>query len=66
LILHSQTRGTRPPGIEDRARYFAALDMLAQEDEGVRRLMIEVFQLVKPLSILQQEPLRSRVTALKH
>lgn len=61
-----QTRGTRPPGIEDRARYFAALDMLAQKDEGVRRLMIEVFQLVKPLSILQQEPLRSRVTALKH
>jgi 2-polyprenyl-6-methoxyphenol hydroxylase-like FAD-dependent oxidoreductase len=61
-----QTRGTRPPGIEDRARYFAALDMLAQEDEGVRRLMIEVFQLVKPLSILQQEPLRSRVTALRH
>ena len=42
------------------------LDMLAQKDEGIRRLMIEVFQLVKPLSILQQEPLRSRVTALKH
>jgi len=56
-----QTRGRRPPGIEERARYFAALDRLASEDSEVRRLMAEVFHLVQPLSILQQEPLRSRV-----
>jgi 2-polyprenyl-6-methoxyphenol hydroxylase-like FAD-dependent oxidoreductase len=56
-----QTRGKRPPGIEERARYFAALDRLASEDSEVRRLMAEVFHLVQPLSILQQEPLRSRV-----
>jgi 2-polyprenyl-6-methoxyphenol hydroxylase-like FAD-dependent oxidoreductase len=56
-----QTRGYRPPGIEERARYFAALDKLASDDLEVRRLMAEVFHLVQPLSILQQEPLRSRV-----
>jgi flavin-dependent dehydrogenase len=56
-----QTRGNRSPGIEERARYFAALDKLASDDLEVRRLMAEVFHLVQPLSILQQEPLRSRV-----
>jgi 2-polyprenyl-6-methoxyphenol hydroxylase-like FAD-dependent oxidoreductase len=56
-----QTRGTRPPGTDERARYFAALDGLQGEDAEVRRLMTEVFQLLQPLSVLQQEPLRSRV-----
>jgi len=56
-----QTRGVRPPGTAEQARYFAELDNLAQEDSEVLRLMTEVFHLVQPLSVLQQEPLRSRV-----
>ena len=56
-----QTRGTRPPGADERARYFAALDDLQGEDAEVRRLVTEVFHLLQPLSVLQQEPLRSRV-----
>jgi len=56
-----QTRGMRPPGFEARARYFTALDKLAAKDAEVLGLMTEVFHLVKPLSVLQQEPLRSRV-----
>jgi hypothetical protein len=56
-----QTRGVRPPGTAERARYFAELDKLAQEDSEVLRLMTEVFHLVQPLSVLQQGPLRSRV-----
>ena len=56
-----QTRGTRPPGTDERARYFAALDDLQGEDAEVRRLVTEVFHLLQPLSVLQQEPLRSRV-----
>jgi hypothetical protein len=56
-----QTRGVRPPGAPERARYFAELDGLAQEDAEVLRLMTEVFHLVQPLSVLQEEPLRSRV-----
>ena len=56
-----QTRGVRPPGTAEQARYFAELDKLAQEDPEVLRLTTEVFHLVQPLSVLQQEPLRSRV-----
>lgn len=58
-----QTRGARPPGIQERARYFAALDRLQVEDRQVQRLVAEVFHLVRPLSALQEEPLRSRVLA---
>ena len=59
-----QTRGDRPPGTEERARYFAMLDRLQTEDPEIRRLMTEVFQLVRPLSTLFEEPLNSRVRAL--
>lgn len=58
-----QTRGERPVGIEERARYFAVLDRLQTEDPEIRRLMTEVFHLVRPLSALLEEPLRSRVRA---
>jgi 2-polyprenyl-6-methoxyphenol hydroxylase-like FAD-dependent oxidoreductase len=58
-----QTRGERPPGSEERARYFAALDRLQSEDSEIRRLVTEVFQLVRPLSSLLEEPLRGRVLA---
>lgn len=56
-----QTRGIRPPGTEERARYLAALDRLQTEDSEVRLLMTQVFHLTQPLSILSQEPVRSRV-----
>ncbi|MGH7913684.1 MAG: NAD(P)/FAD-dependent oxidoreductase, partial [Candidatus Binataceae bacterium] len=58
-----QTRGDRPAGAEERARYFAILDRLQAVDPEIRRLMTEVFHLVKPLSLLLEEPLRSRVRA---
>jgi 2-polyprenyl-6-methoxyphenol hydroxylase-like FAD-dependent oxidoreductase len=58
-----QTRGERPPGIQERARYFAALDRLQVDDREVQRLVAEVFHLMRPISALQEEPLRSRVLA---
>jgi len=58
-----QTRGERPPGIQERARYFAALDRLQVDDYEVQRLVAEVFHLMRPISALQEEPLRSRVLA---
>jgi 2-polyprenyl-6-methoxyphenol hydroxylase-like FAD-dependent oxidoreductase len=58
-----QTRGERPPGMEERARYFRTLDLLSSEDIDVQRLVIEVFQLLRPVSALQEEPLRNRVLA---
>ena len=60
-FAYPQTRGERPPGVEERARYFAAVDQLQQEDPAVQRLVTEVFQLLRPVSALQEEPLRSRV-----
>jgi hypothetical protein len=58
-----QTRGERPAVLEERTRYFAALDKLQLEDLQVRRLVTEVYQLLRPLSVLQEEPVRSRVLA---
>src|SRR5215469_9782018 len=58
-----QTRGERPAALEERARYFAALDKLQLDDLEVRRLVTEVYQLLRPLSELQEEPLRSRILA---
>jgi 2-polyprenyl-6-methoxyphenol hydroxylase-like FAD-dependent oxidoreductase len=58
-----QTRGHRPAGAEERARYFAILDRLQAADPEIRRLMTEVFHLVKPISALFEEPLQSRVRA---
>jgi hypothetical protein len=49
--------------LAERARYFAALDALTAEDVAVHRLLVEVLNLVKPLSALYEEPLPSRVLA---
>ena len=49
--------------MEDGARYFAALDSIVSEDVNVHRLLVEVFQLARPLWDLTSEPLRSRVLA---
>jgi 2-polyprenyl-6-methoxyphenol hydroxylase-like FAD-dependent oxidoreductase len=57
------TQGERPADREERAEYFAAVDALGGEDLAVHRLMVEVLNLVKPLSALDEEPLRSRVLA---
>ena len=56
-----QTTGERPPNMADGARYFAALDSLVAEDPAVHRLLVQVFQLARPLWDLTAEPLRTRV-----
>jgi 2-polyprenyl-6-methoxyphenol hydroxylase-like FAD-dependent oxidoreductase len=58
-----QTTGQRPPAMEEGARYFVALDVLQVEHIEVQRLLTEVFQLLKPLSALWDEPIRNRVLA---
>jgi 2-polyprenyl-6-methoxyphenol hydroxylase-like FAD-dependent oxidoreductase len=60
---YPQTQGERPANLEEGAQYFAALDALTAEDVEVHRLMVDVFNLVKPLSALYEEPWRSRVLA---
>jgi 2-polyprenyl-6-methoxyphenol hydroxylase-like FAD-dependent oxidoreductase len=59
-LAYPQTQGERPPNMAENAQYFAALNALAIEDLEVHKLLGEVFQLAKPLSVLMEEPLRSR------
>ena len=58
-----QTRGQRPSGSQERAGYFLTLDRLQASDPEIRRAMLEVSHLVRPLSSLFEEPLHSRVRA---
>jgi hypothetical protein len=60
-LVYPQTQGARPPDLKQRLAYFAAMVSLTAGDPEVHRLMIEVFNLCKPLSALNAEPLRSRV-----
>ena len=63
-FAYPKTTGERPPNAaEEGARYFAALDALQAQDIAVQRLLSDVLNLVKPLSALYEEPLRSRVLA---
>jgi 2-polyprenyl-6-methoxyphenol hydroxylase-like FAD-dependent oxidoreductase len=62
-LAYPQTTGERPPNMAAGAQYFAALSALVAEDVGVHRLVVEVFNLAKPLSALMEEPLQSRVLA---
>jgi 2-polyprenyl-6-methoxyphenol hydroxylase-like FAD-dependent oxidoreductase len=60
-LAFPKTKGERPPNAEQGARYFRALGELAAEDVEVHRLVIEVFNLVHPISKLMEMPLARRV-----
>jgi flavin-dependent dehydrogenase len=60
-LAYPQTQGERPVYLAEEGQYFAAVDALTAEDVEVYRQMVEVLQMMKPLSALREEPLRSRV-----
>ena len=60
-FAYPQTTGERPPDLEEGAQYFMALEALCAKDVQVQILLTEVLNLAKPLSVLSEEPLRSRV-----
>jgi 2-polyprenyl-6-methoxyphenol hydroxylase-like FAD-dependent oxidoreductase len=62
-LAFPQTQGERPSDSQEAAAYFAALNRLAFEDLALVRLYTDVLGLLKPLSALFEEPLRSRVIA---
>jgi 2-polyprenyl-6-methoxyphenol hydroxylase-like FAD-dependent oxidoreductase len=64
-FAYPETQGERPPDLEERMQYFADVDALTADDLDVQRLVTEVLNLTKPLSALNEEPLRSRVEAQK-
>jgi 2-polyprenyl-6-methoxyphenol hydroxylase-like FAD-dependent oxidoreductase len=63
-FVFPQTRGARPPDLEKRLHYGAALTRLAAEDPETHRIVIEVRHLIKPQSALSEPELAKRVMAL--
>jgi 2-polyprenyl-6-methoxyphenol hydroxylase-like FAD-dependent oxidoreductase len=59
-LSYPQTTGERPPDLKEQRAYFAAVDALTPDDPEVQRLLVEVGNLCKPLSALNEEPLRTR------
>jgi 2-polyprenyl-6-methoxyphenol hydroxylase-like FAD-dependent oxidoreductase len=62
-LAFPQTKGERPPDFAESTAYFGALDALTADDFEIGCLVTQVFQLAKPITVLQEEPLRSRVIA---
>lgn len=60
-LMFPQTQGAHPSGLEERTLYFAAADALTAQDLEVYKLVTEVLHLTKPMSLLYEEPLRSRI-----
>jgi hypothetical protein len=63
-FVYPQTRGARPPDLEKRLQYGAALTRLAAEDPKTHRIVIEVRHLIRPQSALREPELARRVAAL--
>jgi len=62
-LIYPQTQGARPPDLMEQLAYLGALDAVAGEDVEVQRLLVEVFNLCKPISALSEQPLQSRALA---
>jgi hypothetical protein len=60
---YPETTGERPENSEERGLYLLAVNELGIEDVEVNRVLAEVFQLIRPMSDLDAEPLRSRARA---
>lgn len=60
-FAYPQTKGERPPDLDEKGKYLAAVEALSADDPELATLVWEVFSLAKPLAMLWEEPLRSRV-----
>jgi len=63
-FIFPQTRGVRPPDIDRRLQYGAALLQLAAQDPSVHKTFVEVNSLLKPGAALQAPHIASRVLEL--
>ena len=63
-FVYPQTRGERPKDFAGRLQYGAALTRLMADDPEVHRTVVEVVNLVRPLSALREPELVDRVMAL--
>jgi hypothetical protein len=62
-LAYAKTQGERPADLKEQLTYLAALDALTADDVGVYQLFTDVLHLCKPVSALNEEPLRGRVIA---
>jgi 2-polyprenyl-6-methoxyphenol hydroxylase-like FAD-dependent oxidoreductase len=63
-LAHPETRGERPPDLEQKLKYGRALLQLAAEDPEVDKVLSEVRALLKPFSALREPKLANRVNAV--
>jgi 2-polyprenyl-6-methoxyphenol hydroxylase-like FAD-dependent oxidoreductase len=63
-LAHPKATGERPDDLEERLRFAAALNRLAANDPAIHRLLFEVLQLVKPMSVLREPELVERAKTL--
>jgi hypothetical protein len=63
-LIYPETRGERPPDLEQRLKCMRALTQLAAEDIEIDRTLSEVRALLKPFSALREPKLANRVNAL--
>jgi 2-polyprenyl-6-methoxyphenol hydroxylase-like FAD-dependent oxidoreductase len=63
-LVYPETRGERPADFESRLQYNGALLRAAMRDAAVHRLLVEVQQLLKPPSVLE-DPAVDRLVQLE-
>jgi 2-polyprenyl-6-methoxyphenol hydroxylase-like FAD-dependent oxidoreductase len=63
-LVHPETRGERPPDLEQKLSYGRALVQLAAEDPEIDRVLSEVRALLRPFSALREPKLANRVNAV--
>ena len=63
-LAHPETRGERPPDLEQKLKYGRALLQLSAEDPETARIVSEVRALLRPFSALREPKLARRVEAL--
>jgi 2-polyprenyl-6-methoxyphenol hydroxylase-like FAD-dependent oxidoreductase len=62
-LAFPSTRGDRPADLEHTLQFAAALSRLAARDAAVQRLLVEVWHMIEPRSVLQDPKLIRRVEA---
>ena len=60
-FIYPETTGVRPEDLEERLNFQKGLGQLAARDESVFKLLIEVRHLLKPLTVLDDPSIVSRV-----
>ena len=60
-FAYPDTRGDRPEDLERSLKFAGALARIAVRDEAVQRLLIEVWHLIRPHSVLAEPELMQRV-----